>query len=191
MKYFITIALACLITAYQTPDDWTGQWYSPNGLIKVELNTNNSYSLHHIEGTESGTWAKRSDTIILSDSTILQIDSSNLLLSGNKLSKEKPQTSVPHNTNLKGLNFIWTFESEGIQIDTVSFRDSSYYSSFNDRSYQYRLISFNGLLFFTHNNLSNIGDRYYLVHTLNKKELILDFYVYDTKKHIKTVLRRL
>lgn len=191
MKYFITITLACLITACQTTDAWTGHWYSPNGLVKVDLNKDNSYCLHHIEGTERGTWLKQSNTILLSDSSILQIDSTNLVLDGNKLSKEKPKTSVPLNANLTGLNFIWTFESDGVQIDTVSFSNNSYYSSFNKRSHQYKLIPFNGLLYFTHDNLSNIGNRYFLVHTLNKKELIFDFYDYGTKKHIKTVLRQL
>jgi len=191
MKHFLCIILACLMTACQPTDEWVGQWYSPNGLIKLDIDTDNTYSFHHIEGTESGTWSKRSDSILLSDSTIILLDSARLLYDSNNLTKEKPKTSVPLNADLSGLSFTWTFEADGLQIDTISFHDSSYYSSFNSRSYQYKLISFNGLLFFTHNNLSNLGDRYFLVRTLNKEELIFDFYVYGTKNHVITELKQL
>ena len=176
-KLIIPILLMAKLISCQNSTNYTGVWYSPNALIKIDLKENGKYFIKTPNTTESGNWISTEKTITLEDSTELVKDVKGLTLLGHLLQRNKPKTNIKNNIKLSDKKFYWTLKSENENInDTIIFSDSNYTSSYADKSYEYKILKYDSMFYFTDNRLSNIGDKYALIRYDLEGELILEYY---------------
>jgi len=185
MKYFLVIIILAGSASCQNLKHIIGKWYSPNGLIELVLNKDKTFKVYSIDGTsEYGTWIKEFDTIRLSDSTFFALNSGNITYQNHAFTKIKPNVNTQNDLNLNGLRFYRDIEFEGLKKDTLTFSDTTYFSSFSQKYHQYRLLNWNDRLYFTDNNLRNLGDDYILLESIDDKKLVLNYYDNTIPKHI-------